>query len=162
MAWSTVSTVLSMTAYPITYLVYAGFGVLQILVTPLVWVGRYCVQLALLPLRILARLQALLIFVTVAGITGIALGLLLHYTTTFIVEMVSQWLEGFWTPSHKPKHNVPGLYPGEISKESNTLKLSGDHVKQRGRRYLGTRREGEPSASTMWEEEEEDSQDSEE
>lgn len=58
MAWaSAVATLLYSIIYPLTFLAYCVFGLLNLLVTPLWKLGLGVLNLVLLPLRILAKFE---------------------------------------------------------------------------------------------------------
>ncbi|KAB8237775.1 hypothetical protein BDV23DRAFT_167284 [Aspergillus alliaceus] len=78
--------------YPITNLLYYGYGLLQLLATPLVKLGQFALRGALLPFNILLKFEAFLTFVSAAVLTGIILGLSLYYTTSLTVEVLNQSL----------------------------------------------------------------------
>ncbi|RAH70915.1 uncharacterized protein BO66DRAFT_400950 [Aspergillus aculeatinus CBS 121060] len=72
--------------YPTLYLVRWAYTLLRILTSPLVALGYFAVQIILLPLRILVKLEALFAFLAIAILAGVGIGLILFGTTTITVE----------------------------------------------------------------------------
>ncbi|KAB8216733.1 hypothetical protein BDV33DRAFT_150728 [Aspergillus novoparasiticus] len=94
MSWiSAISTVLQwILLYPVTFLIYYGYRLLRLLATPLVKLGQLTLRCALLPFNLVLKFEAFLTFVLAAILTGVSLGLLLYYTSSFIVEILNQSL----------------------------------------------------------------------
>ncbi|RAL07066.1 uncharacterized protein BO97DRAFT_429666 [Aspergillus homomorphus CBS 101889] len=72
--------------FPIVYLAIWAYRLLRILTSPLVALGYLLLHVALIPLRILARFEALFVFLTIAILAGIGIGVFLFGTTTLTVE----------------------------------------------------------------------------
>ncbi|PKX95854.1 uncharacterized protein P174DRAFT_503127 [Aspergillus novofumigatus IBT 16806] len=93
MAWaSAVATLLYSIIYPLTFLAYCVYGLLNLLVTPLWKLGLGVLNLALLPLRILAKFEAVLLFFATALIIGLILGTVVHLTSAFVIETLNESL----------------------------------------------------------------------
>ncbi|KAG2025988.1 hypothetical protein GB937_002131 [Aspergillus fischeri] len=91
MAWaSAVATLLYSIIYPLTFLAYCVYGLLDLLVTPLWKLGLGVLNLALLPLRILAKFEAVLLFFATALIIGLILGTVVHLTSAFVIETLNE------------------------------------------------------------------------
>ncbi|KAB8254704.1 hypothetical protein BDV32DRAFT_10825 [Aspergillus pseudonomiae] len=103
MSWVSVITAVSqwILLYPVTSLMYYAYRILQLLATPLVKLGQFALHCALLPFTLVLKFEAFLTFVLVAILTGISLGLLLYYTSSFIVETLNQSL-GLTYPLPRP------------------------------------------------------------
>ncbi|PLB49460.1 hypothetical protein P170DRAFT_510004 [Aspergillus steynii IBT 23096] len=162
MAWlSAISTALSLTTYPITYLAYFGYGVLRLLVNLLIGLARYPLGLALLPFRILAQFEAILIWITTAGCIGLVLGILLYATTHYTVELFNQWV-GLVVPHSPMRLEYDALNPesGTVVKRSDTSDIVNDfRLKWGAEKNPGLRGRGAsgPSASTILEVDDESS-----
>ncbi|KAJ5475888.1 hypothetical protein N7475_001617 [Penicillium sp. IBT 31633x] len=86
---------LSLLAYPVS-LVF-GFTIqllsyllslLLFLASPVIYLGHVGLYLALLPLRILIKLEAFIYFMTGAVLLGATIGMILHFTGSTISQMV--------------------------------------------------------------------------
>ncbi|KAI9036058.1 uncharacterized protein KD926_002485 [Aspergillus affinis] len=154
MAWlSAISTVLSLTTYPITYLAYFGYGVLRLLVNLLIGLARYPLRLVLLPFRVLAQFEAILIFITAAVCIGFILGALLYTTTHWTVELLNQWV-GFIVSSFPSKPDIKTIRDS-LAEPSDLIRGSGQ--RWGGKKYLEPWGASGPSTSTILEEDDESS-----
>ncbi|KAH8431305.1 uncharacterized protein LDX57_008967 [Aspergillus melleus] len=154
MAWlSAVSTVLSLTAYPITYLAYFGYGVLRLLVNLLIGLARYPLRLVLLPFRVLAQFEAILIFITAAACIGLVLGVMLYCTTHLTVELFNQWL-GFIVSSSPLKPDIESINK-RYARPGTSALVSGGRLEWGGKKSLEPWGASGPSTSTILEEDDE-------
>ncbi|KAE8309036.1 hypothetical protein BDV41DRAFT_460236 [Aspergillus transmontanensis] len=112
MSWiSAISTVSQwILLYPVTFLIYYGYRLLRLLATPLVKLGQLTLRCALLPFNLVLKFEAFLTFVLAAILTGVLLGLLLYYTSSFIVEILNQSLGlTYPLPHHTQARTIKGL-----------------------------------------------------
>ncbi|KAJ5092344.1 hypothetical protein NUU61_007214 [Penicillium alfredii] len=64
------------------------FSLLRFTATPLVYLGHCILYVALIPLRIVAKFEAFLSFVTGAVLTGALVGLCLHFTGSAVSQLL--------------------------------------------------------------------------
>ncbi|OJJ43763.1 hypothetical protein ASPZODRAFT_169064 [Penicilliopsis zonata CBS 506.65] len=90
MNWvETARVALSLVLSSIVLLVKYAFWFLRLCTVPFVRFGRGVLHLALLPLAFLVKFEAILTFVTVALLTGIVAGLVLHYLNVSVVKVLN-------------------------------------------------------------------------
>ncbi|GFF40271.1 hypothetical protein IFM46972_06164 [Aspergillus udagawae] len=93
MAWATaVANLLYSIIYPLTFLAYCVYGLLNLLVAPLLKLGLGVLKLVLLPLRIITKFEAVLLFFATALIIGLILGTVVHLTSAFVIETLNESL----------------------------------------------------------------------
>ncbi|KAJ5107667.1 hypothetical protein N7456_004342 [Penicillium angulare] len=75
--------------YSVTYHTLSWiFAFLHFLVTPLLWLVYGLLSIALFPLQLLMKFEAFLYFVTGAVLTGITVGLFLHFSGGALSELL--------------------------------------------------------------------------
>ncbi|KAJ5657941.1 uncharacterized protein N7484_001590 [Penicillium longicatenatum] len=89
------------------------FALLYLLVSPLLYLLHGLLKVALFPLQILIKFEAFLYFVTGAVITGVTVGLFLHFTG----DALSELLRLQSSPSPSPK-DEPALKTEPIDWQS--------------------------------------------
>ncbi|KAE8371663.1 hypothetical protein BDV26DRAFT_275676 [Aspergillus bertholletiae] len=158
MSWVSAITAVSqwIFLYPATFLIYYAYRILQLLATPLVTLGQFALRCTLLPFNLVLKFEALLTFVSAAVFTGISLGLLLYYTSSFTVEILNQSLGLTYPLPRQPQAHRAGVVKGP---KRNVLERRYSPLDE----YLASssrlnRKDGLLSATIL--EEEESSQDS--
>ncbi|PWY71586.1 hypothetical protein BO94DRAFT_628096 [Aspergillus sclerotioniger CBS 115572] len=103
MTWiSVLTTIFNGTLYPLAFLAGWGYGLIRVLALPLLHLGHAVLHLALFPLRLFAKFEAILSFIGTAVLTGAVLGLAIYLITTCAIEMLHRWIGSFWnTPSRR-------------------------------------------------------------
>ncbi|KAL2828249.1 hypothetical protein BDW59DRAFT_143423 [Aspergillus cavernicola] len=74
--------------YPIYYAAFCAYFLLNLLLSPFVYLGLWVFWLVSLPFRILISFKALVIYLGVASLTGAGLGLLLYFLTTSTLDLL--------------------------------------------------------------------------
>ncbi|PLN83494.1 hypothetical protein BDW42DRAFT_164537 [Aspergillus taichungensis] len=168
MAWMTVvATALSFIAYPSLYIITAAYSLLQLLVkalakvlvtllvTPLLYLGNSILYLVLLPLRILAKFESIIIYLGVAIVMGMGSGFIVYYSSSTVVNLLGQAMGALWTPSAPPtgpsgSKALPGRQAGLVKAP---LFLPRDRWRRRdGKKALRGTRQAGLQASTILEE----------
>ncbi|PLB33567.1 uncharacterized protein BDW47DRAFT_91226 [Aspergillus candidus] len=171
MAWMTaVATALSCIVYPSVYIITAAYLLLQllvkvlvkvlgtVLVTPLLYLGNSILSLILLPLRILAKFESILIYLGVAIVMGIGAGFIVYYSSSTVVNLLGHAMGALWTPSAPPtgpsdSKALPGHQVRQAGLVNAPLFLPRDQWRRRDGKKAprGTRQAG-LQASTILEE----------
>ncbi|KAE8155877.1 hypothetical protein BDV40DRAFT_103774 [Aspergillus tamarii] len=114
MSWISAITTVSqwILLYPVTFLIYYGYRILQLLVTPLVKLGQFALHCTLWPFNLILKFEAFLTFVLAAIFTGVSLGLLLYYTSSFVVEILNQSLGLTYRLPRQPEAYQAGAIKG--------------------------------------------------
>ncbi|PTU18750.1 hypothetical protein P175DRAFT_0525531 [Aspergillus ochraceoroseus IBT 24754] len=94
MGWlSGLSTGLSIVLIsPLVYVASVGYFLLVLLAAPVIKICSVVLHLVLIPLRILSKFEALFIYLGVALLTGVGLGVFLYLATTFTVHLLNRAL----------------------------------------------------------------------
>jgi len=80
-------SVLNSIFYYVLLPVVAFFRSLLVVLAPLLHLGNHLLSGLLLPLRLLAKLETLYIYLGVAAVIGLVTGSILHLTSTVLVEL---------------------------------------------------------------------------
>ncbi|EPE34025.1 hypothetical protein GLAREA_07038 [Glarea lozoyensis ATCC 20868] len=80
---SVASTILSLVLLPVRLL----FSALLVLLAPAIYLGRYVLAAALLPVKLFAKFETLYIYLGVAAIVGLVTGVILHFFSTLLVSL---------------------------------------------------------------------------
>ncbi|PYI10806.1 hypothetical protein BO78DRAFT_393783 [Aspergillus sclerotiicarbonarius CBS 121057] len=102
MTWSSVlTTIFNGTLYALACLAGWGYGLLRVLVWPLLHLAHAVLLTILLPLRLLAKFEAILSFFGTAVLTGAILGLAIYLITTGTVDTLHRWFGSIWKPASR-------------------------------------------------------------
>ncbi|OJJ38464.1 hypothetical protein ASPWEDRAFT_24393 [Aspergillus wentii DTO 134E9] len=104
MAWlPAAAALLYIILSPFIYVISWGFDLLHLLITPFVKLGLVIFHTTLFPFKILAKFEALFIFLAVALLIGATLGLVLYVICTSLVDFLLYSL-GFSSGPHQIDH----------------------------------------------------------
>ncbi|PWY82986.1 hypothetical protein BO70DRAFT_429044 [Aspergillus heteromorphus CBS 117.55] len=128
MTWvSVLKTILYVTLYPLIVLLGWGYGLLRaIVVFPLVRLGGWVLHVVLLPLRLLAKFEAILSFLAVAVLTGIVLGVVQYYVTRITVNTLHRWAGYIWNTVFRRRREPAQKSAGSSSPNDNDSRSSNE------------------------------------
>ncbi|KAK2778571.1 hypothetical protein FQN53_001770 [Emmonsiellopsis sp. PD_33] len=91
--------------YPITILARILLALLSLLVMPLRHAALFLVWVCMLPLRLLAKFEPLLIYLSVAGTLGVSAGIFLFFLSGYIYQFLDIASDDQIHESHTYQHN---------------------------------------------------------
>ncbi|KAK9581178.1 hypothetical protein V6Z92_008266 [Aspergillus fumigatus] len=114
---SAIATLLYSIIYPLTFLAYCMYGLLNLLVTPLWKLGLGIFNLALLPLRILARFEVVLLFFATALVIGLIVGTVVHLTSAFVIETLNESLGFSENPASRENSKTRSRQSADVTQK---------------------------------------------